>query len=763
MPSKLSIHLSAYPNNAFDILEKMQPSIVKVFNQNSEMNIDEIRRRCGALIVYREYVEMDYHQSADDFFFKLQPSLNKLRGRGILWEGMNEPVPSSVADAKLLNAWYVRFAQIMHAQGEKVAGFSWSTGNPTPANWDSILPYVVDAAAAVDVHAFHEYYNQAIQGQDWGGYRRFEQALPAYARKPVIITEAGYDDSGQAQGGYLGKISNAEYLNILKQYDQLLLQDPYVLGATIYQWGDGNWPSFDLGPIVNALSDYVVAAGQGYHIPNPLPLPQFGPAHSFTATPATIQKGQSAQLDWQTPNGSTVTLNGVAVASTGSQIVTPTATTQYILHVIYPDSTTDDLTASVTVQSSALPLITQATLSPTALRVGDVLNVSITVQNNGSQTLATQGPIPGFAYDEGDTFYTRGFPEQNGAFRVGVEFEGHPGVDHPYRWGLGAPLAPGQSATITGSIRLKTPRAVKYWAGLVNEQVAWLQDNAGTQTITVTPVTSTPHIVQVAFTPATLTAGQLLNVSITVENTTTDTLATQGPNPGLVYNESETFYTRGFPDQSGAFRVGIDFDGRASGVIDHPYRWGLGAPLAPGQRATVTGAIRLKTPSTIKYWAGLVREQIVWAQDNQGGQSVTVNAAPNAAQIVDAAFTPAMVAAGQVLNVSITVFNNTNQTLATEGPDPGFEYAEGDTFYTRNFPDTVGAYRVGVDFDGRAGIDHPFRWGLGAPLAPGQIVTVTGTIRLKTPGALNYWTGLVREQSVWLQDHIATQKITVTP
>ena len=35
MPSKLSIHLGSYPNNAFDVLERMQPGIVKVFNQSS--------------------------------------------------------------------------------------------------------------------------------------------------------------------------------------------------------------------------------------------------------------------------------------------------------------------------------------------------------------------------------------------------------------------------------------------------------------------------------------------------------------------------------------------------------------------------------------------------------------------------------------------------------------------------------------------------------------------------------------------------------
>ena len=156
MPSKLSVHLSAYPNRVFDILQKMQPGVVKVFNQSSEMNIDEIRRRCpNAIIVYRQYSNLDYRASADAFFAEISDTLNKLRGRGILWEGINEPVVNSIDDARALNAWYVRFAQLMHAQGELVAGFSWSTGNPTPDKMNMVIPLILQAAAAVDAHAFH--------------------------------------------------------------------------------------------------------------------------------------------------------------------------------------------------------------------------------------------------------------------------------------------------------------------------------------------------------------------------------------------------------------------------------------------------------------------------------------------------------------------------------------------------------------------------------------------------------------------------------
>jgi hypothetical protein len=402
--------------------------------------------------------------------------------------------------------------------------------------------------------------------------------------------------------------------------------------------------------------------------------------------------------------------------------------------------------------------IEKVTFSPTSLNPGDVLNVSITVSNDTAETLTTQEPNPGFVYDEGETFYTRGFPDVRNAFRVGVDFGGRTGIDHPYRWGLGAPLAPGQSATITGAIRLRTARTIKYWAGLVREQIAWLEDRQGEQTITVNPG-GTVQITNVTLAPTTVNTGGLLNVSITVRNDSTETLQTQGPDPGFVYGEGETFYTRGFPDVRNAFRVGVDFDGRTG--IDHPYRWGLGAPLAPGQSATITGAIRLRTARTIKYWAGLVREQIAWLEDRQGEQTITVKA--GTVKIINATLTPTAISAGGLLNVSVTVRNDSGETLQTQGPDPGFSYDEGDTFRSRGFTETSDSFRVGVDFDGRTGIDHPYRWGFGAPLAPGETATITGAIRLQTERAINYWCGLVREKIAWLEDRQGTQTITVTP
>ncbi|MBI4788040.1 MAG: hypothetical protein HY782_13460 [Chloroflexi bacterium] len=470
------------------------------------------------------------------------------------------------------------------------------------------------------------------------------------------------------------------------------------------------------------------------------------------------------------------------------------------------------------------------TVKKTSLNAGGLLNVSITVKNNSNVPLATQDPQPGFVYEEGETFYTRGFPDVQSAFRVGIDFDGRTGIDHPYRWGWGAPLAPGETRTITGAIRMKQPQSRSYWVGLVQERVAWLQDREGTQLVnvvsagTVTPPTATavpktatatptnagkPQIIAVTLAPTSLNAGGLLNVSITVKNNSNVPLATQDPQPGFVYEEGETSYTRGFPDVHGAFRVGIDFDGRTG--VDHPYRWGLGTPLAPGETRTIAGAIRMKQAQSRSYWVGLVQERVAWLQDQLGAQTIrvegptatatatampksatptlTATAVPKTAtptataipktatatptiptatptnvgkpQIVAVTLAPTSLKSGELLNVSITVKNNSSTPLISQDPPPGLVYEEDETFYTRGYPDVYGAFRVGIEFGGRTGIDHPYRWGWGAPLAPGETRTITGAIRMKQAQSRSYWVGLVQERVAWLQDQLGAQTIRV--
>ena len=256
MPSKLSIHIRDYPENIWDDVSRMQPRVVKVFDHNSEMNIDALKRVARPLVIFRQATPNNDFQtrSAESFVAELEQTgtLSKLAGRGILWEGINEPgigddgTEANRKRAKALNDWYVRFAELMHNRGEKVAGFSWSTGNPTDRQLQWIIPLVTGAAAAVDAHAFHEYAKprSGTPFSDWGRYRLFERALPAHARKPVVITEAGVDDIGDAgTSGWAAQMTAGQYLELLARYDQAISADNYVLGATIYTLKDPNWPS----------------------------------------------------------------------------------------------------------------------------------------------------------------------------------------------------------------------------------------------------------------------------------------------------------------------------------------------------------------------------------------------------------------------------------------------------------------------------------------------------------------------------------------
>lgn len=119
------------------------------------------------------------------------------------------------------------------------------------------------------------------------------------------------------------------------------------------------------------------------------------------------------------------------------------------------------------------------------------LTVAVTVKNVGTGLMITQGPGAGTLYNENETFRSRGYSEIPGAWRVGIEVSppgSSLGVDHPYRWGFPDALEPGQSVTITGTIRLTQAQSRTAWAGLVQENVAWTTSQAGTTQIAIAPV-----------------------------------------------------------------------------------------------------------------------------------------------------------------------------------------------------------------------------------------------------------------------------------
>lgn len=267
----------------YDAVQKAQPTTIKVFDFDSEQNLLRLHNAApGAQLIYRKYVDGDYKSlSADAFVVMLQPFLGKLASVGltqaVVFEGLNEPIISNADEANALNAWYLRFAQLMHSDGLKVAAFSFSTGNPD----FKLVPLLAGAAQASDFIALHEYHNPTYGDGDIGRCAGFHAWLPANARKPILITETGSDDG--RNGGWMSYYKPDAYLNILNGIDNTYAAIPAVVGANIYQFGaGGDWKTFDVGPITVQLTSTIL----NYH-PTPT-APTINAPAAPAPTPAPV-------------------------------------------------------------------------------------------------------------------------------------------------------------------------------------------------------------------------------------------------------------------------------------------------------------------------------------------------------------------------------------------------------------------------------------------------------------------------------------------
>jgi peptidoglycan-associated lipoprotein len=75
--------------------------------------------------------------------------------------------------------------------------------------------------------------------------------------------------------------------------------------------------------------------------PPPTPTPS-SPSATLTVTPDTVDRGQSAQLAWNTQNATTITIDGIGtVSASGSKTVTPARSTTYHLSASGQGGSTD--------------------------------------------------------------------------------------------------------------------------------------------------------------------------------------------------------------------------------------------------------------------------------------------------------------------------------------------------------------------------------------------------------------------------------------
>ena len=147
-----------------------------------------------------------------------------------------------------------------------------------------------------------------------------------------------------------------------------------------------------------------------------------------------------------------------------------------------------DLTTLASPIQVAAGQIIATEISPTNTKVGDTIDVSITVKNTSDKPLQTMGPEPGYTYVQGQTYFTQQFASDPGKWRVALGTAGLDTTDLPYRWGLGGDLAPGATTTVTGHIKVTQDfKATNFWAALVNEPSTVVQSGVGMTLVTSLP------------------------------------------------------------------------------------------------------------------------------------------------------------------------------------------------------------------------------------------------------------------------------------
>ncbi|MDE2127767.1 MAG: right-handed parallel beta-helix repeat-containing protein [Armatimonadetes bacterium] len=148
---------------------------------------------------------------------------------------------------------------------------------------------------------------------------------------------------------------------------------------------------------------------------------------------------------------------------------------------------------------------------------------------------------------------------------------------------------------------------------------------------------------------------------------------------------------------------------------------------------------------------------------------LTVTVAPaQSPHLLTATFSPTSLHAGDLLKVTFTVRNNLPgpASLITQ-PTAGFTYTEKQAYWD------IGAAEVNGALDLRVTSDHPgandpgswpWMFGFSRPtLGPGEVTTVTGFIRVETPGDHIFRVGLVAGGARFIDDNAFQTHIQVLP
>ena len=162
----------------------------------------------------------------------------------------------------------------------------------------------------------------------------------------------------------------------------------------------------------------------------------------------------------------------------------------------------------ITITDSGQPeaTITYSYMAPQSLLLGDVLTVTIRIENTGTVPIRTYGPASGYEYTTNDVFssiadgkYTA---KSGGFWRIGVDWDANSGgaaKRYPYRWAMTPrtpdkwkvpyvedEFLPGERCEVIARIKiLQQENKMGFYVGLIQDGVGFFQDKTGRTIIKV--------------------------------------------------------------------------------------------------------------------------------------------------------------------------------------------------------------------------------------------------------------------------------------
>lgn len=190
--------------------------------------------------------------------------------------------------------------------------------------------------------------------------------------------------------------------------------------ALTYAWSQLSGPAVSISGMTTARATFTAAAGQSYSFrltvkdtsglqaSARVTVTTTGASSAglqiirFSATPPSINPGESSTLSWATQGGSRVEISGIGeVPANGSRVVSPAQTTTYTLTVRAADGTQITAPVIVTVgpsQTGAMRILSFSSNPVTSQKAGDPVTLTWTTENATSVIITgngvPSGPLP---------------------------------------------------------------------------------------------------------------------------------------------------------------------------------------------------------------------------------------------------------------------------------------------------------------------------------------------------------------------------------